>query len=171
MKTLEDLIAEKIGELIHYVLVKKVKPDMTVGKVTELDEDAIKRLKEEYGIEGIILDVDETLRKEMKMIPKVNRDWIESLQGQLKVIILSNGVDRKVENYFKERGITYIGFAHKPLRKNFLKACQQMELDPEQVLVIGDSLYDDVHGGKKNNMKTVLVTEVQGEKGAEENER
>ena len=92
MKRLEDLIAEKIEDLIHYVLVKKVKPDITIDKVTELDEEQIKEIKKKYEIEGIILDVDETLRKDMKDIPKVNKDWIEKLKGQLKVIIVSNTV-------------------------------------------------------------------------------
>lgn len=91
MKTLEELIGEKILELVHYVLSKIIKPDMTIDKVNQLDEKEIEKIKQEYGI---ILDVDETLRKEMRNIPKCNQDWIESLKG--KIIVLSNGIDRKI---------------------------------------------------------------------------
>lgn len=28
-------------------------------------------------------------------------------------------------------------------------------------MVVGDSLFDDIHGGKKNQMKTVLVRKVE----------
>lgn len=164
MKTLDEIIGDKILDLLHYVLSKFIKPDITLQKVNELDSSAIDKLKQQYGIEGIILDVDETLRKEMRDIPKCNKEWIESLKGKLKVIIVSNGKDRKIEQYFNENGIDYIGFAHKPLKKNFLKACEKMNLTPNKVLAIGDSLFDDIYGGKRNNMKTALVKDVDEER-------
>lgn len=165
MKTLEDLVAEKLCDLVHYALSKIIKPDMTLNKVNELDVQAIEKMKQQYGIEAIILDVDDTLRKEMKDIPKCNKEWIEGLKGKIKIMIVSNGVDRDIEKYFKENGIDYIGFACKPLKKNFLKACEKMNVKPESVLMVGDSLFDDIYGGKRNNMKTALVKEV------EDNER
>ena len=138
---------------------------MTLNKVNKLDIQAIEKMKQQYGIEAIILDVDDTLRKEMKDIPKCNKEWIEGLKGKIKIMIVSNGVDRDIEKYFKENGIDYIGFACKPLKKNFLKACEKMNVNPESVLMVGDSLFDDIYGGKRNNMKTALVKEV------EDNER
>ena len=160
MKTLEDLVAEKLCDLVHYALSKIIKPDMTLNKVNKLDIQAIEKMKQQYGIEAIILDVDDTLRKEMKDIPKCNKEWIEGLKGKIKIMIVSNGVDRDIEKYFKENGIDYIGFACKPLKKNFLKACEKMNVNPESVLMVGDSLFDDIYGGKRNNMKTALVKEV-----------
>ena len=137
----------------------------TLNKVNELDIQAIEKMKQQYGIEAIILDVDDTLRKEMKDIPKCNKEWIEGLKGKIKIMIVSNGVDKDIEKYFKENGIDYIGFACKPLKKNFLKACEKMNVKPENVLAIGNSLFDDIYGGKRNKMKTALVKEV------EDNER
>lgn len=163
MKTLEDLVAEKLCDLVHYALSKIIKPDTTLNKVNELDIQAIEKMKQQYGIEAIILDVDDTLRKEMKDIPKCNKEWIEGLKGKIKIMIVSNGVDRDIEKYFKENGIDYIGFACKPLKKNFLKACEKMNVNPESVLMVGDSLFDDIYGGKRNNMKTALVKEVEDE--------
>ena len=160
MRRIEDLIFDKLEDIIHYVLAKLIKPDITIDTVTELDEKQIKEIKRKYEIEGIILDVDETIRKNMKDIPKVNQEWIEKLRGQLKVIILSNGKDRELEKYFKEKDIDYIAIAHKPLKKNFLKACQLLNLPPNKVMAVGDSLFDDIYGGQKNNMVTVLVKKV-----------
>lgn len=163
MRPLEEIVADKIFDIINYILSKIIKPDITVDNVTQLSEEEIERIKQEYGIEGIILDVDETLRKNMKSIPKSNQDWIESLRGKIKIIILSNGIDKDIEQYFKEKDIDYIGFAFKPIKRNFLKACEKMSLHPEEVLVIGDSLFDDIYGGKRNNMKTALVKRVDDE--------
>lgn len=69
-------------------------------------------------------------------------------------------MDKNIEDYFKEQGIDYIGFGLKPLKRNFKLACKKMGLKPEQVLVIGDSLFDDIFGGKRNGMKTGLINEV-----------
>ncbi len=165
MKTLDELVADKILDLVHYVLSKFIKPDITLNKVNELDVQAIEKLRQQYGIEAVILDVDDTLRKDMKDVPKCNKEWIEGLKGKIKIMIVSNGVDKDIEKYFKENGIDYIGFACKPLKKNFLKACEKMNVKPENVLAIGNSLFDDIYGGKRNNMKTALVKEV------EDNER
>ena len=87
---------------MYYVLSKFIKPDIILEKVNQLCSNSIDKLKQQYGIEGIILDVDETLRKGMKDVPKCNKKWIESLKGKLKVIIVSNGKDKKIEQYLKK---------------------------------------------------------------------
>lgn len=74
-------------------------------------------------------------------------------------------MDKKLEEYFKEKGITHIPFAFKPLKMNFKKACEEMAIDPEKILVVGDSLVDDILGAKRNNFKSALV------QGVEEAER
>ena len=160
MKTLDELIADKIMDLLHYVLSKFIKPDMILEKVNQLDQNAIDKLKQQYGIEGIILDIDETMRENMKMIPKCNKIWLDEAKKQLKVIVVSNGSDYKIEEYMRSQGIDYIGFAYKPLKKNFLKACEKMQLKPEQVLVVGNDLFSDIYGGKRRNMKTAIVKSV-----------
>lgn len=160
MKTLDELLADKIIDLVNYGLSKIIKPDIEVEKVTDLDAKMIDELKEKYGIEGVILDVDETLRKDKKRIPKCNEDWIELLRGKLKVVIVSNGFDRNLERIFDEKKINYIMFAHKPLKMNFIKACKLMDLPPDKVLTVGDSLLDDIHGGHRLNMRTALVRDV-----------
>lgn len=161
MKHPEDILGDQIMKLARFVLSKVVKPDITVDKVSDLDVQEIERIKQEYGIEAIILDVDDTLRTNMQSIPKANQDWLESLRGKVKMIILSNGVDKSIEQYFADRGIDYIGFACKPFKRNFVRACQRLNVKPENVMVVGDSLFDDIHGGKKNQMKTVLVRKVE----------
>lgn len=160
MKSIEDVIAQKLYDIINLVLSKIIIPDIKLEDVTQLDEKMITALKARYEIEGIILDVDETIRKNMNKIPKCNREWIESLKDQLKIIIVSNGRDQSIEEYFRQQGIDYIGFACKPLKRNFVKACEKMSIEPEKVLVVGNDLFYDIYGGKRNNMKTALVKKV-----------
>lgn len=163
-KSLEDRIVQKIFDGVNFVMSKFIKPDMQVENVGCLDRETIARLKRECGIKGVILDIDETVRQDMKSIPKVNSDWIDMLKEELKVIVVSNGLDGKVERFLELKGIDYIGFAHKPLKKNFRKACDSLGLKPEEILVIGDDLFSDIYGGRRNNMKTALVKSVEDDK-------
>ena len=164
MKSLDELAADKIYELVNYLLAKKIKPDMKLERVTSLTQEDVRKLKQDLGIQGVILDIDETVRKDMKAIPRCNEEWIDMLQRELKVIVVSNGVDRGIEDFFKLKGIDYIGFAHKPFKKNFMKACEKMGIEPEKTLVIGDSLWCDIFGGKRNQMKPALVKDVEEQK-------
>ncbi len=163
MENIDEVLINKIYNLVNYILINKIKPDMRLDKVSDINEEVITYLKEQYGIKGIILDVDKTIRKNMQKIPKCNQEWIENLKRHLKVIIVSNGLDKNIDNYFKKRGIEYIGLAYKPLRKNFQIACKKLNLEPEEVLVVGDSLFTDIYGGKRNNMKTLHIKSVEEE--------
>lgn len=159
----EEMIEKKIYEIVNCILNKFIEPTIKVDQVTEIDDKRIDKLIEEYQIEGIILDIDNTIRKNMSAIPQCNEEWIDMIKGKLKVIVVSNGIDGKVKELMETKGIEYIGLAYKPLKKNFLKACKKMDIKPEHVLVVGDSLWADIHGGNKNNMKTALVEKVEEE--------
>ena len=160
MERLDYILYDKIGSLINMALVKAVKPDVTLTDVTVINKGIIRAFKYNYGIEGIILDVDETLRKEFKNIPKCNTDWLEMLRGELKVAVVSNGWSEAMQKFFEQKNIDYFTLAFKPLKRNFLRACQKMDLPPEKVMVIGNDLFSDIYGGKRSKMKTALVTKV-----------
>ncbi len=157
MEQSEKIIAGRIYQLIIEVFSKIIKPDITIDQVTHLTEEKIEEIKKRYGIEGIILDVDKTLRRKMKPIPEDSKKWIKGIQRQLKVIVVSNGLDSKVKEYLKSQGIEYIGFAKKPLKINFEKACKKINVPPEKILVVGNSLLSDILGGNRSNMKTAHV--------------
>lgn len=160
MKRIEEIVADKICDLANLILQKLVHPDIKLEQVTQLTEEEIIRLKEELGIEGMILDVDETIRKNMQRIPKCNQDWIDAVRKHLKIIVVSNGKDDRVGQFFEERGIDYITLAFKPLSIGFKKACKKMGVSPKQVLVVGDDLLNDIYGGKRLKMKTAIVQNV-----------
>ena len=156
-KRIEDLLADKMYEAVNVILQKFIKPDFSYDNIRELSMEQIEIIKEKFGIEGVIIDVDDTLRSDMQKIPECNQKWLEEVRKHLKVIAVSNGVDRDVETYLKSIGIDYIGFAFKPLKRGFKAACERMNIDPSKVLVIGDQLIDDIYGGKRNRMLTCKV--------------
>ena len=58
MKPIEDMLADKIYELVNYVLSKKFIPDIKLETVGTLTRDDVRSLKKQLGIEGVILDID-----------------------------------------------------------------------------------------------------------------
>lgn len=162
-KLILQLMEQKIYNLISNRLRKYIKPNLTLKEVNDIDLELIKKLKSTYGIGGIILDVDETIRKDMMKITDCNKEWIKYMKQEFKVLILSNGYDNSVKNFANENGIEYIGFAKNPLKKYFLDACDRMGLNPENVLVIGDNIINDVHGANKCGMISAIVNNVKND--------
>lgn len=159
-KLILQLIEQKIYNVISNRLRRYIKPNLTLKEVKDIDLEVLKKIKSIYGIGGIILDVDETLRKDMMKIPDCNQEWIKYMKQEFKVLILSNGYDNSVKDFADENGVEYIGFAKKPLKKYFLDACDRMGLNPENVLVIGDNIINDIHGANKCGMISAIVDRV-----------
>lgn len=161
---IQEMIEQKVYNIIDNKLKKIIKPSFSFNEVKDINLEIVKKLKKEYGIGGIILDVDETLRKDMMTIPDCNKQWVEFMKKEFKVIILSNGVDKNIREYANRSGIEYISFAKKPLRKGFFSACDVMGLEPENVLVIGNDIICDIYGGNRSGMLTALINDVNSKK-------
>lgn len=138
-----------------------VYPDLYLDNVTEINATLLKKNK----IEGLILDVDNTLIDYYRNLIDGAEEWCEELKNEgIKCIILSNSNKRdKVEKVAKSLNIEYLMFAKKPMKSGFKKALDRMGLLPEKVAVVGDQLFTDVLGAKRMHMFSILVKQV-GEK-------
>ncbi len=98
------------------------------------------------GIQGFILDLDNTIISEDdRYVSPGAEAWIKraKLQG-FKLFILSNGKRHYRVKYWSDRlGIPAINPAWKPFPLSFHKALKSMLLQPNQVIVIGDSNHTD----------------------------
>jgi len=57
----------------------------------------------------------------------------------------------------EEIGVNYIYDAHKPSRKNYLKAMEMMGTDLQNTVFVGDQLFTDVYGAKRTGIRNILV--------------
>jgi HAD superfamily phosphatase (TIGR01668 family) len=136
-------------------MIEKYYPDLYCDSIRHID---LERLKKE-GIQGFILDIDNTL------VPMHEKDadnnaieWISELKSKgFKVCILSNAAEKRVLRFNKKIEVTAIHRAFKPAGKAFLRAAKEMGLEPENIAVVGDQIFTDIHGGNKANMFTILV--------------
>ena len=134
-----------------------IKADREYKNINDIDLDEIKRLKKEYGIGGIILDVDGTILYDLQYIPEQVKKTLEILRKEFKIYIVSNNKSKQVEDLAKKLSISYLPFAMKPRRKPFIKASNEMGLNPENIIVIGDGFLTDIFGGKRTNMYTGII--------------
>ena len=116
----------------------------------------------ENKIKALILDVDNTLIDYYKNLSKDVIDWAHRLQGQgIKMYILSNtNKKEKVETVANKLEISYRLFARKPSKSGFLKIKKEINVEPENIGVVGDQIFTDVIGGNRCKMFTILVDPV-----------
>lgn len=114
-------------------------------KVASIELELLSR----NGIQGIILDLDNTIVSEDdRYLSPGAEAWIQSakLEG-FKFFLVSNGKRRhRAKNWSARLNIPTISPARKPFPFAFRKAFAQMQLQPNQVVVIGDSLHTDIIG-------------------------
>ena len=117
-------------------------PNRYIEKVTDIDV----KFLEENSIKGLILDVDNTLIDFELKILEGSKDWINNLkENNFKLCILSNtNKIEKVKMVAKELDIPYINFAKKPFKKGFKRGAELLNLQPNQIAVVGDQIMTDV---------------------------
>lgn len=130
-------------------------PDAYLGSIYGLTPEGLKK----KGIRGLILDIDNTL------VPTFTKDadtrvrnFIDNMKKNgIKVAIVSNARQERVEQFCRNLDVDYFYKALKPFRKGYLQAMKTMGLKPSEVAIAGDQLFTDILGGNLLGMRTILV--------------
>lgn len=139
-------------------MLKLFLPDQHVKSVFEIKPEDLK----ERGVKGIITDLDNTLVEwdRPDATPKLI-EWFENMQQHnIQVTIVSNNVEKRVRLFSDPLGIPFIYKARKPMGRAFKKAIRNMDVDRNEIVVIGDQLMTDVLGGNRMKLYTILVVPV-----------
>lgn len=135
-------------------MLEKFFPDEYLDSTYSIDFERLYR----EGIRGIIFDIDNTLVPHGA--PADER--AEALFQRLKKMgfsccLLSNNQFERVSSFNKNIQVYFIEDAHKPGRKNYLKAMELMGTNLENTIFIGDQLFTDVYGAKRTGIRNILV--------------
>lgn len=114
----------------------------------------------EKGIEGIILDIDNTLIGHNVPIPdeKVLAHLRLFEAEGFKLCVVSNNDYDRVKNFAEKIGVHY--FVHKALKPRaygYDLAAKEMCLPTEKIAAIGDQIFTDVWGAKRANCFAILT--------------
>lgn len=136
--------------------IKLLEPNVYLsGSVTTLTPD----LLQNYELKGLIFDVDDTIvsSRTREMSPEVSQ-WLQELKPFFKIVLVSNNLKHsRIRRIAGELDVPYYFGAQKPSRRSLKKALKLMELQPQQVAMVGDRLFTDVIAGNRLGMLSILV--------------
>lgn len=139
-------------------MLKKFVPDEFVKDIFHIKADDLKA----RGIKGVITDLDNTLVAWdcPTATPEVI-EWLTSMQeAGIRVTIVSNNNQLRVNAFSEPIQIPFVAKANKPLGGAFRRALKEMGTRKEETVVIGDQLLTDIFGGNRSGLHTILVIPV-----------
>jgi uncharacterized protein len=112
------------------------------------------------GVRGVLLDIDNTITRWEKLyVPPADMAWLEGLRtAGIKVLLLSNGLPRKVASVVAQTGVAHVsGRPMKPLAFTFRRGLKELGLAPAETAIIGDSIFTDIIMPNRLGIWTCLV--------------
>ena len=113
-----------------------------------------------HGIRLLLCDLDYTLAPKSQPEPDADlRRWLSDVRAAgVEVMILSNNRSpRRVEQFCRDLGITYVGHAKKPQTSGFRRAMDQAGTDPAHTAMLGDKLLTDMLGANLSGVTALMV--------------
>ena len=110
------------------------------------------------GIRGVIFDIDNTLVPHgAPADERAIRLFARLRSIGLDYCLISNNQLPRVKPFADAVQAKCVEDAHKPSRKNYLKAMKLMHVDLDSCIFVGDQIFTDVYGAKRCGMRTILV--------------
>ncbi|HDR5836775.1 TPA: YqeG family HAD IIIA-type phosphatase [Bacillus anthracis] len=133
-------------------------PNEYVKNVYHVQPEDLKK----RGIKGVITDLDNTLIEwdRPNATPQLEEWFLKMKEQGIQVTVVSNNNEQRVKDFADLLGIPFIHSARKPFVRAFKRAIREMQLQPDEVVVIGDQLLTDVLGGNRVGLHTILVVPV-----------
>ena len=131
-------------------------PNMQVGKITDITIEMLK----ENNINGMILDVDNTIIDLDRVPLEGIKEWIDNMKNNdIKFCIASNSLKKdKIEKVAKMLDIPYVHFSAKPTKIGLKRAKQILGIEnSKNIAEVGDQLFTDVLGTNRMKMFSILT--------------
>ena len=129
------------------------------------DEATVDFLKE-HNINGLILDIDNTLEPYEHALPGEHvKAWLKALdEAGIKAAFVSNNNAERVSTFNADLGLVAFSKAKKPFKKNVLKAMELIGSTKETTMLMGDQVFTDVWAAKNAKIRSALVPPINDKK-------
>lgn len=144
-------------------MTSKLIPTYIFNDVIEITPEFINSI----NIKGLLIDLDGTLESSKTMKPSEKiLVWLKSLENNnIKFAIVSNNNVNRVSHFCKDTNIKFLSKAMKPFKSGIKKGLEILEMEPNEVMMVGDQVFTDVLGGNKMGLKTAYIYSIDlGEK-------
>lgn len=134
-------------------------PDLTLSGVEELTPEVL----QQYGLRGIIFDLDETLApySAPAPLPQILEHILMLKQAGVVMALVSNSPRERVSSFNRDIQIPIFPKAKKPGTKALRRAVARMGFAPREIAMVGDQIFTDVLAGNRAGLFTVLIPPVQ----------
>jgi HAD superfamily phosphatase (TIGR01668 family) len=137
-------------------------PDRIFGHYYEITPDMIRAL----GRSALLCDIDNTLATyEDPTPPERLINWIEEMRRTgISIAFVSNNTKERVELFNKSLQCVAFAKAGKPKTKYLYAACEQLHIDKDQAILLGDQLLTDCAAGKRFGIPSWIVPPIRDKK-------
>ena len=141
--------------MLKRFLCRHFAPSQVLDSVSCISLDDLKS----QGIKGLILDLDDTLvALGTNNISPECSEWLNNALKEFNLhLVTNNSNPTRVKTFQQTFNIEAFMRAGKPRKKFILLAIEKMNLEPFEVVMIGDRLLTDVFAGNRTGTKTILV--------------
>lgn len=138
-----------------------LRPDFNLKDIYEIDLELLK----EQGIKAIFFDLDSTIMvsKSGEYHDKTEK-WLQVIDKEFYIAVITN--NKKTEYLEKVRSVSsfqVVGNAQKPSTKVIKRLLAEINILPEEVVIVGDRPLTDILAGKLLGAKTILVGSINAE--------
>ncbi|HJA73009.1 MAG TPA: YqeG family HAD IIIA-type phosphatase [Candidatus Limosilactobacillus faecipullorum] len=136
-------------------MLEKFKPTWMVKTIYQVSPTELKRA----GIKAVLSDLDNTLIawNNPNGTPQL-RKWMEELEAAgIPLMVVSNNSYKRVEKAVAPLGLPFVSRALKPLGTGIRRACKQLNLTPDEVVMVGDQYLTDVLASHQAGVRCILV--------------
>lgn len=139
-------------------MLRRLYPKTYLKSIFEIDTKMLK----EQGIKGIIFDIDNTLVPYDVAYPTEEIiDFFERLKKEgFQICLASNNTEDRVVKFNEHLKVFAIHKSGKPRRRGLHKAMELMNLQKDQVAMVGDQIFTDVFAGNRAGAHSILVVPV-----------
>ncbi len=133
-----------------------LRPNIFLKSIDNININTLKKL----GVKYVFCDLDNTLVPHFTRMPNSNCiKFINNLkENGIKVIIVSNNSKKRVETFCNLIDVDdFIYKANKPLIYKIKKILKKYNIEPEDVIMIGDQFITDIVVANRMNFKSILV--------------
>ena len=138
--------------------MEKYVPDIYQKSIYTINYDSLLL----RGIKCILFDLDNTLVpiNEKKPDPRTKELFLELKDKGFKIIIFSNSPKVRLKPFKEELEVDCCANACKPSTKKFNMVMNLYHYEFSEMAIVGDSLIDDIGGGNKVGITTILINQI-----------
>lgn len=140
------------------IILEKYVPDIYQKSIYTINYDTLLL----RGVKCLLFDLDNTLVPitESKPDQKIKELFLELKEKGFKVIIFSNSPKTRLKKFKEELEVDCCANAKKPTSKKFKHVMNIYNFECSEVAIIGDSIIDDINGGNRVGITTILINQI-----------